>query len=109
MSTMVSQIPASRLLVQPFVQAHMNEYIKAQRHWPFYGGNSPLTGEYPVQRAINAETVSIWWRHLDIVSFFSANLITMQFVDISFELAAIIAIIVSFDRISVKCSFLPKL
>ena len=27
------------------------------------GGNSPMTGEFPAQRASNAENVSIWWRH----------------------------------------------
>ena len=26
-------------------------------------GNSPGTGEFPTQRASNAENVSIWWRH----------------------------------------------
>ena len=26
-------------------------------------GNSPVTGEFPVQRASNAEIASIWWRH----------------------------------------------
>ena len=26
-------------------------------------GNSPETGEFPAQKAINAENVSIWWRH----------------------------------------------
>ena len=26
-------------------------------------GNSPVTGEFPVQMASNAENVSIWWRH----------------------------------------------
>ena len=28
-------------------------------------GNSPETGEFPAQRASNAENVSIWWRHHD--------------------------------------------
>ena len=28
-----------------------------------YEGNSPVTGEFPAQRASNAENVSIWWRH----------------------------------------------
>ena len=28
-------------------------------------GNSPVTGEFPSQRASNAENVSIWWRHHD--------------------------------------------
>ena len=26
-------------------------------------GNSPVTGEFPAQRASNAEKASIWWRH----------------------------------------------
>ena len=26
-------------------------------------GNTPETGEFPAQRASNAENVSIWWRH----------------------------------------------
>ena len=28
-------------------------------------GNPPITGGFPSQRAINAESVSIWWRHHD--------------------------------------------
>ena len=30
------------------------------------GGNSPVTGEFPAQRASNVENISIWWRHHDI-------------------------------------------
>ena len=52
---------------QPFVQAQIIENIKAPRHWPLLG-NSPITGEFPAQRASNAENVSIWWRHHDSVS-----------------------------------------
>ena len=26
-------------------------------------GNSPVTGEFPAQKASNAENISIWWRH----------------------------------------------
>ena len=29
-------------------------------------GNSPVAGEFPAQRASNAENVSIRWRHHDI-------------------------------------------
>ena len=29
-------------------------------------GNSPVTGEFPAQRASTAEDISIWWRHRDI-------------------------------------------
>ena len=31
----------------------------------FCEGNSPVTGEFPAQRASNAENISIWWRHHD--------------------------------------------
>ena len=30
-------------------------------------GNSPVTGEFPAQMASNAENVSIWWRHHEMV------------------------------------------
>ena len=31
-------------------------------------GNSPVTGEFTAQRASNAENVSIWWRHHEIIA-----------------------------------------
>ena len=31
--------------------------------------NSPVTGEFPAQRASNAENVSIWWRHHELWYF----------------------------------------
>ena len=33
----------------------------------FCEGNSPVTGEFPTQRASNAENASIWWRHVNKV------------------------------------------
>ena len=30
-------------------------------------GNSPVTGEFPAQKANNAENASIWWRHHDFL------------------------------------------
>ena len=33
-------------------------------------GNSPVTGEFPAQRSSNAENVSIWWRHHEILICF---------------------------------------
>ena len=56
------KLPASRLFTQPFVQAQIKENIKAPRHWPLWG-NSPVIGEFPAHRAINAEKFSISWRH----------------------------------------------
>ena len=38
-------------------------------------GNSSVTGEFPAQMAINAENVSIWWRHRGhAVGSFAANI-----------------------------------
>ena len=36
-------------------------------------GNSPGTGEFPAQMASNAENVSIWWRHHEIVQIRITN------------------------------------
>ena len=33
----------------------------------FCEGNSPVTGEFPAQRSTNAENVSIWWRHHEVL------------------------------------------
>ena len=54
--------PASRLFTQTFIQTQIKENIKAPRHWHLCGEFTG-TGEFPAQRASNAENVSIWWRH----------------------------------------------
>ena len=38
-------------------------------------GKSPVTGEFPAQRASNAENVSIWWRHHE---HWSTDMISLQ-------------------------------
>ena len=50
------------------------ENLKAPRHQPF-GGNSPITGEFPTQRASNAENASIWWRQLDCPFTMARNIL----------------------------------
>ena len=47
-------------------------------------GNSPVTGEFPEQRASNAENVSIWWRHHVLCSYIviSQSLLVGFFPDI---------------------------
>ena len=55
--------PASRLFTQNFVQAQIKN--PKLRVTGFCEGNSPSTGDFPAQRASNAENVSIWWRHHD--------------------------------------------
>ena len=62
MGMMASQITSLTIAYSTVIQAQIKENIKALRHWPlcweFTG-----TGEFPAQRASNAENVSIWWRH----------------------------------------------
>ena len=62
MSTKASQITGSWWFAQPFVQAQIQENIKALRHCPLWGES---TGDrwFPSQRASDGENVSIWWRH----------------------------------------------
>ena len=46
---------------KPIAQAQIKENINALRHWPLWGEfTSDLTREFPIQRASNAENVSIW-------------------------------------------------
>ena len=42
-------------------------------------GNSPGTGEFPAQRASNAENVSIWWRHRVPYLIFYHGVVITQF------------------------------
>ena len=46
--------PASRLFAKPFVEVQIKENIKAP-------------GGFPAQMASNAENVSIWWRHHELI------------------------------------------
>ena len=55
--------PASRLFIQPFIQAQIKEKKSKLRVTGLCAGNSPVTGEFPAQMASNAENASIWWRH----------------------------------------------
>ena len=62
MSAVAFKSPASRLFIQLFFEAQIQENIPG-----LYTGNSPVTGEFPAQMASNAENVSIWWRlHVSI-------------------------------------------
>ena len=57
MSVMVSQITGVSIVCSIVVQAQIKENIKAPCHWPLCG---EFTGEFPAQKACNAEKVSSW-------------------------------------------------
>ena len=54
--------PVPRWFAEPFVQAKIRE-ISQLRVTGLCGRNSPVTDEFPSQRASNTEHVSVWWRH----------------------------------------------
>ena len=62
MCAMASQITSLTIVYSSFIQAQIKENTDAPRHWPLWG-EFTVTGEIPAQIALNAENVSIWWRH----------------------------------------------
>ena len=62
-STMAFQIAGVSIVYSTvYSGSDQRKYIKL-RVTGLCDGNSPMTGEFPTQRAGNAENVSIWWRH----------------------------------------------
>ena len=66
MSALTSQI-TSLMIVYPTIYSRgRSKKTSKLRVSGLCAANSPVTGEFPAQRASNAENVSIWWRHHDI-------------------------------------------
>ena len=66
MSAMAFQITSLTLVYSTVYSGADNKKTSKLRVTGLCEGNSPVTGEFPAQRASNAENVSIWWRHFDI-------------------------------------------
>ena len=62
MSAIASQITVSLWLINRLIRRRSKKTWKL-RVTGLCAGNSPVTGEFPAQRASNVENVSIWWRH----------------------------------------------
>ena len=62
MDTVASQI-TSPTIVYSTVPSEIEEKTSKLRVTGLCAGNSPVTGEFPVQMASNAANISIWWRH----------------------------------------------
>ena len=63
MDTIVSQITSLTIVsAVVYLRRRSKETLKL-RVTGLCVWNSPVTGEFPAQRASNAEKVSIWWRH----------------------------------------------
>ena len=61
MSAMASQITGISVVYRLFKPR--SKKTSTLRVTGLCAGNSPVTGEFPAQRASNAENVSIWWCH----------------------------------------------
>ena len=63
----VSNHQPHNCLLNHLFKAQIKENTKAPRHWPLYG-ECTGDGEFPTQRAGNAENVSISWCHHEVHS-----------------------------------------
>ena len=63
MSTMASQITSLMIVYSTVYSGADQRNHQSSASMAFCAGNSPVSGEFPAQRASNPENVSIWWRH----------------------------------------------
>ena len=63
MSALASQITRLTIVYSTFYSWRGSKKTSKLRVIGLCEGDSPGTGEFPTQRASNAENVSIWWRH----------------------------------------------
>ena len=63
MGAMASQITGVSIVYSTVCSGVDQRNYQGYTSLAFVKGNSPVTGEFPSQRASNTENVSIWWRH----------------------------------------------
>ena len=68
MSAMASWITSPTIVYSTVYSRRWSKKTSKFRVTGLCEGNSPVTGEFPAQRANNAENVTIWWRHHEICS-----------------------------------------
>ena len=69
MSAMVSQITSLKIVYSNACSGANQRKYQSSCVTGLCEGNSPMTGEFPAQRASNAENASIWWRHHGSATF----------------------------------------
>ena len=62
--------PASQFLLNHSFRRRSRKY-QSSASLAFVYRNSPVTGEFPEQRASSAKTVSIWWRHHGMSNYYN--------------------------------------
>ena len=73
MTAMVSQITSLTIIYSSVYSGADKKNTSKLRVTGLCEENSPVTGEFPTQRASNAENVSIWWRHHEYRPFCSGK------------------------------------
>ena len=79
MNAMASQITSLTIVYSTVYSCEDQRKYQSSGSLAFVMGISPVTGEFPAQRASNTEDVSIWWRHhvtkplVPFVKFFGIN------------------------------------
>ena len=63
MSAMASEITGVSVVYSTVFSDAEKRKHQSSALLAFCAGNSPGTGEFPAQKASNAEIVFIWWRH----------------------------------------------
>ena len=66
MDDVASQITSLPIVYSTVYSRRRSQKISNLRVTGLCAVNSLVTGEFPAQRASNAENVSIWWRHHDL-------------------------------------------
>ena len=67
-SALASQITSLTIVYSTVYSRLRSKKTSKLRVAGLWEGNSPVIGEFPAQKASNAENVSIWWRHHDQVA-----------------------------------------
>ena len=65
MGAMASQITSLTIVYSAVYSNADQRKHQSSASLAFVLGNSPVSGEFPAQKASNAENFSIWWRHHD--------------------------------------------
>ena len=73
MSAMASQFTSLTIVYSTVYSRRRSKKTPKPRVTGLCEGNSPVTGEFPAQRASSAENVSIWWRHHASIGEFTRN------------------------------------
>ena len=74
MSAIASQITSLTIVYSIVYSGADKKKTSKLRVTGLCAGNSPATGEFPTQKASNAENVSIWWRHhVPVLGWFSSS------------------------------------